>query len=124
MHSGKIFQKHIKYHLVLLRFQITFFNQGEGDLPVETAWEFNGNTLSSDWNGIMISPLGARVSNLMIESVEGRHAGNYTCFVKNRAGTESFSAKLEVIGISESSAFWILFFIDFKYFCDFVINYN
>ena len=70
---------------------------GEGDLPVRILWEFNGNLLESG-DGIMISSLGARVSNMMIESVEGRQAGNYTCSAQNKAGIENFMAELEVIG--------------------------
>lgn len=74
---------------------------GEGDLPVKIQWKFNENLIESDY-GIMISALGARVSNMMIESVEGRHAGNYTCSAQNRAGIKSFTAELEIIG-----TFWI-----------------
>lgn len=70
---------------------------GEGDLPVKIYWEFNGKRLESE-NGIIVNALGSRVSYMMIESVEGRHAGNYTCSAKNRAGTESFMAELKVIG--------------------------
>lgn len=70
---------------------------GEGDLPVQILWEFNGNPLDSG-DGIMINAFGSRVSNMMIESVEGRHAGNYTCTSKNRAGSKSFTSQLEVIG--------------------------
>lgn len=70
---------------------------GEGDLPVKILWKFNGKLIESDY-GIMISALGPRVSNMMIESVEGRHAGNYTCSVENRAGIKSYTANLEVIG--------------------------
>lgn len=73
---------------------------GEGDLPVKILWEFNGRPLESG-EGIMINSFGLRVSNMMIESVEGRHAGNYTCSARNRAGTESFTAELEVIGKSK-----------------------
>lgn len=72
---------------------------GEGDLPVKILWEFNEKPLESG-DGIMINPFGLRVSMLMIESVEGRHAGNYTCSAKNRADTKSFTAELEVIGTS------------------------
>lgn len=74
---------------------------GEGDLPVKILWEFNGDPLESE-NGIMISALGLRVSNMMIESVEGRHAGNYTCSAKNRAGNKSYTAELEVIGTNNN----------------------
>lgn len=71
---------------------------GEGDLPVQIVWKFKNNLLESG-DGIMISVLGSRVSNMMIESVEGRHAGNYTCLAKNRAGLKSVTSSLEVIGI-------------------------
>lgn len=70
---------------------------GEGDLPVKILWKFNDNHLDSG-DGIMINAFGSRVSNMMIESVEGRHAGNYTCSAQNRAGSRHFMAELEVIG--------------------------
>jgi hypothetical protein len=70
---------------------------GEGDLPVQIKWEFNDQLLESG-ESIMINSLGHRVSYLMIESVEGRHAGNYTCLAKNRAGQEQLTSHLEVIG--------------------------
>lgn len=70
---------------------------GEGDLPVKILWTFDGTPLESG-DRIMVSALGSRVSNMMIDSVEGRHAGNYTCSAENRAGTKSFMAELEVIG--------------------------
>lgn len=70
---------------------------GEGDLPVKILWKFGNKQIESDY-GVMISALGARVSNLMIESVEGRHAGNYTCSAENRAGIKTYTAELEVIG--------------------------
>lgn len=60
-------------------------------------WKLNENPLESG-DGIMISSLGTRVSFMMIESVEGRHAGNYTCSAQNRAGMKHFMAELEVIG--------------------------
>lgn len=78
---------------------------GEGDLPVKILWEFNGKKLESE-NGIIVSAFGSRVSNMMIESVEGRHAGNYTCSAQNRAGTESFMAELKIIGTNRSTSFY------------------
>lgn len=79
---------------------------GEGDLPVKILWKFGNASIESDY-GVMISALGARVSNLMIESVEGRHAGNYTCSAENRAGIKTYTAELEVIG---TESFLILLF--------------
>lgn len=78
---------------------------GEGDLPVKILWEFNGKKLESE-NGIIVSAFGSRVSNMMIESVEGRHAGNYTCSAQNRAGTESFMAELKIIGTNRSTFYF------------------
>lgn len=82
---------------------------GEGDLPVKILWKFRNEPVESDY-GVMISALGARVSNLMIESVEGRHAGNYTCSAENRAGIRTYTAELEVIG-TESLLIVCLFFL-------------
>lgn len=81
---------------------------GEGDLPVKIYWEFNGKKLESE-NGIIVNALGSRVSYMMIESVEGRHAGNYTCSAQNRAGTESFMAELKIIGTNCSTSFLFSF---------------
>lgn len=85
---------------------------GEGDLPVKILWKFRNEPVESDY-GVMISALGARVSNLMIESVEGRHAGNYTCSAENRAGIKTYTAELEVIG-TESLLIVCFFFLLFS----------
>lgn len=84
---------------------------GEGDLPVKILWTFNGNPMESG-DGTMISMLGARISNIMIDSVEGRHIGNYTCSAQNKAGTEYYTAQLEVIG---TQAIKINFYFSFLF---------
>ena len=73
---------------------------GEGELPVKINWLFNEMRIEPHENGVIINSLGSRISNLMIESVNERHIGNYTCLVQNRAGSDKFSAYLEVIGTS------------------------
>lgn len=70
----------------------------KGDLPIEIRWYFNGNLVQSGVNGIMLSNT-KRTSQLSIESVNHENQGNYTCVVKNIAGTMNHSAVLYVNGI-------------------------
>lgn len=69
----------------------------DGDLPLHIYWTFNKQqiTLSHD---VSIAKLGKRNSVLTIESINARHAGNYTCHAENSAGRTSFSTELKVIG--------------------------
>lgn len=69
-----------------------------GDLPVDIDWLFNDYAINS-YSGIQVLRNGKKASVLTIESVSGRHAGNYTCRAKNSAGSNSFSAQLVVNGL-------------------------
>ena len=69
----------------------------KGDLPIGINWFFNDLRLSSN-DGILITKNGQRISILSIESVQPRHAGNYTCMAKNRAGESQHTSELKVIG--------------------------
>lgn len=72
---------------------------GEGELEgIEMHWLFNEMRVISHDNGVIINALGSRISNLMIESVNERHIGNYSCVCKTKAGTDKYSAFLKVIG--------------------------
>uniref|UniRef100_A0A8D8X8C8 Down syndrome cell adhesion molecule-like protein Dscam2 n=1 Tax=Cacopsylla melanoneura TaxID=428564 RepID=A0A8D8X8C8_9HEMI len=66
-----------------------------GDLPLNISWTFNGRPLASS-EGLTIAKNSARVSALTIDAVTHEHAGNYTCFAVNRAGTSTFNAILNV----------------------------
>ncbi|XP_041784487.1 Down syndrome cell adhesion molecule-like protein Dscam2 isoform X29 [Anopheles merus] len=68
----------------------------KGDSPIEISWYFNSYRLYTN-DGILITPGGQRVSVLTIESVQPRHAGNYTCIAKNPAGSAEHSAELMVM---------------------------
>lgn len=68
-----------------------------GDPPFEISWKKNGRKLDSN-DGVLISRSGQRLSILNIESVQARHAGNYTCQVKSQAGIIERVAELHVTG--------------------------
>lgn len=72
-----------------------------GDLPVDIDWVFNDYPINS-YSGINVVKGGKKASMLTIESVNGRHAGNYTCTAKNSAGSESYSTNLSVNGLNFS----------------------
>lgn len=79
--------------------QCTIIN---GDHPLLVYWYFNQQKLNetqAQQMGIQISKMGSRSSVLTIESVQGQHAGNYTCFGKNAAGVTNYTATLVVNGI-------------------------
>lgn len=69
----------------------------KGDLPIEITWLQNGRRVYSN-DGISISRPNQRLSTLSIESVRGRHSGNYTCLAKNHAGNVELIAPLLVNG--------------------------
>lgn len=71
----------------------------KGDLPLEIFWQFNDRSLRNVL-GITISKVNKRLSALSIESVQAEHAGRYTCIAKNAAGSDSYSAYLNVNGTS------------------------
>ncbi|XP_043064032.1 Down syndrome cell adhesion molecule-like protein Dscam2 isoform X36 [Drosophila ficusphila] len=66
-----------------------------GDAPFNITWYFNGEP-AGDLDGVTILMHGRRSSSLNIESVEGYHAGNYTCKGANRAGETSAETQLSV----------------------------
>ena len=75
----------------------------KGDPPIEINWMFNGSKLFTS-DGILITKSGQKISFLSIESVQARHAGNYTCVAKNRAGFAEHTSELKVMG----NAYFIL----------------
>lgn len=70
-----------------------------GDLPIDIMWLLNGQPLIDD--SVSVAKLNKRLGNLNIESVDGHHAGNYTCVASNRAGTAEQTDLLIVNGISK-----------------------
>lgn len=71
-----------------------------GDPPFEIYWKKNGRKIDSN-DGIIILRSGQRLSILNIESVQSRHAANYSCVVKSQAGIIEFTARLYVNGTQQ-----------------------
>lgn len=69
----------------------------EGDLPLNIYWRINGKPIINSLD-VEVSKMGKRSSVLTIESVNGHHAGNYSCEADNFGGSTSFSTELKVIG--------------------------
>lgn len=70
----------------------------KGDLPLTITWYFNGKRVNSGDIGINLVNM-KRSSQLNIDSVSHENQGNYTCVVKNEAGTMNHTAELFVNGI-------------------------
>lgn len=68
-----------------------------GDLPLTITWTFNGQLISQRNNDYSMTN-SKRSSLLIIESVDAKHAGSYTCIGENRAGRTTHSADLVVYG--------------------------
>lgn len=80
----------------------------KGDLPIDVVWSFNGRVIDAngafdehnyDNSDIVISSSSKRASQLTIESVAARHAGEYSCTASNTAGTATHSSVLSVNGM-------------------------
>jgi len=69
-----------------------------GDLPIDIEWFFNEYGISS-YSGISVMKGGKRNSVLSIDSVQARHAGNYSCRAKNHAAAVNYTTDLIVNGI-------------------------
>ena len=67
-----------------------------GDLPIQVTWFLNGKRV--DKNSVSLSTVGKRLSILNIDSVDGYHAGNYTCVATNLANSVNYTALLIVNG--------------------------
>ena len=69
----------------------------KGDTPIDIQWHFNNGKIHSN-DGVMITKASQKTSILTIESARARHAGNYTCIARNKAGQTEHSSELHVIG--------------------------
>lgn len=69
-----------------------------GDLPMNVTWLLNGYPIESDL-GITLGSMGKRTHILNIDSATENHAGNYTCFAQNVAGTAEHTATLVINGL-------------------------
>lgn len=68
-----------------------------GDSPVSFKWLFNNRPVS-EVSGISTVKLGKKSSAMTIDSVSGKHAGNYTCQASNSAAVVNYTAALTVNG--------------------------
>uniref|UniRef100_A0A1A9V521 Ig-like domain-containing protein n=1 Tax=Glossina austeni TaxID=7395 RepID=A0A1A9V521_GLOAU len=68
-----------------------------GDLPLDIEWVFNDYPINS-YSGVHTSKMGKRLSVLMIDSVNARHVGNYTCKARNLWASTMYTAQLIVNG--------------------------
>ncbi|XP_039227479.1 Down syndrome cell adhesion molecule-like protein Dscam2 isoform X16 [Drosophila yakuba] len=66
-----------------------------GDLPIDIEWFFNEYGISH-YSGISVVKGGKRNSVLSIDSVQARHAGNYSCRAKNHAAAVNYTTSLIV----------------------------
>lgn len=69
----------------------------KGDAPINITWLFN-DVLANSIPGVVITPMGSRVSSLTIESVGAHHRGHYNCLAANKAGSTNFTSYLTVNG--------------------------
>lgn len=69
----------------------------EGDLPLTIQWTFNGESLKK-YPEVLVANMGKRSSILTIESVSYINSGNYSCEVRNNAGSFVHVAQLLVNG--------------------------
>lgn len=75
-----------------------------GDLPIEFRWFINDRPVS-EFYGITMAKMGKRNSVLTIDSVNGKHAGNYTCLASNTASIANYTSQLIVNGTLYTSSF-------------------
>lgn len=71
----------------------------KGDAPLDIDMMFKGDPIDMTKSGVVITDSGKRAKQLMIEAVEAKHAGEYTCIASNSAGSTSRSTILAVNGI-------------------------
>ncbi|XP_055624208.1 cell adhesion molecule Dscam2 isoform X50 [Toxorhynchites rutilus septentrionalis] len=68
----------------------------KGDMPIDIFWLFNGYPVQPN-EGVTITKSGRRVGMLTIESVGPRHAGNFSCVARNKAGEVRYTSQLKVL---------------------------
>lgn len=68
-----------------------------GDQPLDIWWTFEGHNISV-LPGVTVTKVGSKTSLLLIDPVNGLHRGNYTCIVRNPAGSTNYTAGLRING--------------------------
>lgn len=76
---------------------LVFCTVTKGDLPLKFSWELNGKAISTI-QGISVTTMNKRASQLSIDDVQSYHAGSFRCIAENKAGNTSYSADLLVNG--------------------------
>ncbi|KAG8178108.1 hypothetical protein JTE90_017455 [Oedothorax gibbosus] len=74
----------------------------ESNSPLSYSWKRNGETISE--NEEQRFKTDDELSVLVLEPVKPEHSGNYTCIVRNKDGSDSFTAVLVV----EAPPVWII----------------
>lgn len=69
----------------------------KGDFPLRIFWTHNSYNITPV-EGIVITRMSRRISQLTIDSVQASHSGEYVCTAKNRAGLARHTAILNVNG--------------------------
>lgn len=80
-----------------------------GDQPLDISWSFEGTNVSS-MMGVSTTKVGRKASLLMIDPITAGHRGNYTCTVRNPAGSANFTASLNINGNFKKILYVLVFF--------------
>lgn len=68
-----------------------------GDQPLNISWSFEKQSISV-LPGVTVTKVGLKTSLLLIDPVKAVHRGNYTCTVRNPAGSANYTAGLHING--------------------------
>lgn len=94
----------------------------KGDLPINITWTLNGRKIY-DNDGIDTGNTKSRSSQLIIDSVESHHLGEYTCIAQNVIGSAKYSTYLNVNGILFDILLLFSFILSFSIRSTFPNNY-
>lgn len=77
-----------------------FCTVSRGDLPISSAWLFNGERLPMSTSGLTTTQVGPRTLLLAIHTATAWNSGNYTCIAENSAGVTEHTVTLLVHGMT------------------------
>lgn len=78
-----------------------FCTVSRGDLPISSAWLFNGERLPMTRSGLTTTQVGPRTLLLAIHSATAWSSGNYTCIAENQAGVTEHTVTVLVHGTTD-----------------------